>query len=543
MAGKVEDLTVLVVENQSNMRTQLRNMLAMCGITKLQAAQSAGTAIRKLRDEVFDIILCEYHLGEGQDGQHFLEDIRNHHLIPLSTLFIMVTGERSYERVVGAAELAPNDYILKPFAPDLLRNRLERALNKREAFMHAWQLIEAGNAADAITACEEGELKYPAYAIDFLRLRAELLANTGRAEDAQAVYEKVLERRAVPWAKLGLAKALHMRKRYDEAEQVLIGLLNESEQYLDAWDWLAKTREAVGALAEARAALEKASELSPHTLRRMRRIGEVALELGDLETAERTLNEVVRKGKYSDFRDPEDHVKLVKAQLGVGAPDRATATMRDLEKSMQGLPKTELCKALSSAMVFAQQGDTAKASEAAERAVNLLDPRLGATSSLKKDLAKVCIAQKLDAQAADVVMDIMRNAPDDAAVDGVTKMLGDLGRSELGNHLAQKMKSEVRDMMGEGARMAQRGDFEGAVEHMLEAVRRMPGNTMVLYNAALALLKYIEHCGWEPHHAEQARGLIDRLQKADPGNPKLGALHLYFDGLVKRFGVRGDKRA
>ncbi len=261
MAGKVEDLTVLVVENQSNMRTQLRNMLATCGITKLQAAQSAGTAIRKLRDEVFDIILCEYHLGEGQDGQHFLEDIRNHHLIPLSTLFIMVTGERSYERVVGAAELAPNDYILKPFAPDLLRNRLERALNKREAFMHAWQLVEAGNAADAITACEEGELKYPAYAIDFLRLRAELLANTGRAEDAQAVYEKVLERRAVPWARLGLAKALHMRKRYDEAEQVLIGLLNESEQYLDAWDWLAKTREAVGALAEARAALEKASEL------------------------------------------------------------------------------------------------------------------------------------------------------------------------------------------------------------------------------------------------------------------------------------------
>jgi len=140
-------------------------------------------------------------------------------------------------------------------------------------------------------------------------------------------------------------------------------------------------------------------------------------------------------------------------------------------------------------------------------------------------------------------MDIMRNAPDDAAVDGVTKMLGELGRPELGNSLAQKMKAEVRDMMGEGARMAQRGDFEGAVEHMLEAVRRMPGNTMVLYNAALALLKYIEHCGWEPHHAEQARGLIDRLQKADPGNPKLGALHLYLDGLVKRFGVRGDKRS
>ncbi|GAA5180477.1 hypothetical protein GCM10025771_25070 [Niveibacterium umoris] len=541
MAGKVEDLTVLVVENQSNMRTQLRNMLAMCGIVKLQAAQSAGAAIRKLRDETFDIILCEYHLGEGQDGQHFLEDIRSHHLIPLSTLFIMVTGERSYERVVGAAELAPNDYILKPFAPELLRTRLERALNKREAFMAAWQLVEAGNAADAIAACEEGEIKYPVYAIDFLRLRAELLATTGRAEEAQAVYEKVLERRAVPWARLGLAKALFMRKRFEDAEQLLVALLNESDEYLDAWDWLAKTREAVGALKEAREALEKASSLSPHTLRRMRHIGEVSLELGDLESAEKTLNEVVRRAKYSDFRDPEDHVRLVKAQLGVGAADRASATIRDLEKSMQGLPKTELCKALSSAMVFTQQGDKSRATEAAERAVSLLDSRLGATTNLKKDLAKVCIEHKLDSQAADVVMDIMRHAADDAAVDDITKMLGDLGRPELGASLAQQMKSEVKDMMGEGARMAQRGDYEGAVTHMLEAVRRMPGNTMVTYNAALALLKYIEHSGWDAHYAEQARGLIERIQRSDPGNPKLGALHLYFDGLAKRFGARAAK--
>ncbi|MCX9156841.1 response regulator [Niveibacterium sp. 24ML] len=539
MAGKVEDLTVLVVENQSNMRTQLRNMLAMCGITKLEAAQSAGAAIRKLRDSSFDIILCEYHLGEGQDGQHFLEDIRHHHLIPLYTLFIMVTGERSYERVVGAAELAPNDYILKPFAPDLLRTRLERALNKREAFMPTWQLIEAGNAADAIAACQEGELKYPVFAIDFQRLHAELLITTGRAEEAQAVYEKVLARRAVPWANLGLAKALFMRKRYEEAETQLVGLLNESEQYLDAWDWLAKTREAVGALVEARQALERAAELSPHTLRRMRHIGEVALELGDLEAAERTLNDVVRKAKYSDFRDPEDHVKLVKAQLGVGAPDRATATLRDLDRSMQGLPKTELCKALSSAMVYTHQGEADKATEAAERAAGLLDARLGVSTNLKKDLAKVCIEHKLESQAADVVMDIMRHAADDSAVDGITKMLDSLGRADMGSSLAQQMKTEVRDMMGEGARMAQRGDFEGAVTHMLEAVRRMPGNTMVLYNAALALLKYIENCGWDAHYAEQSRGLIARLQKVDPGNPKLGALHLYFDGLAKRFGAKG----
>ena len=76
-----------------------------------------------------DLLLDEtYHIGDGQDGQHLLEDLRHNAIIPLSTLFVMVTGERQYERVVSAAELAPNDYILKPFAADTLHDRILRAL-------------------------------------------------------------------------------------------------------------------------------------------------------------------------------------------------------------------------------------------------------------------------------------------------------------------------------------------------------------------------------------------------------------------------------
>ena len=62
-------ITALVVEANPNMRTQLRNMLNMAGITKVQFAVTAGVAIRKLRDSIYDLILCEYHIGDGQDGQ------------------------------------------------------------------------------------------------------------------------------------------------------------------------------------------------------------------------------------------------------------------------------------------------------------------------------------------------------------------------------------------------------------------------------------------------------------------------------------------
>ena len=120
----LDTISALIVEANPSMRTQLRNMLNMCGINKVQFAVTAGVAVRKLRDGRYDLILCEYHIGDGQDGQHLLEDLRHNAIIPLSTLFVMVTGERQYERVVSAAELAPNDYILKPFAADTLHDRV-----------------------------------------------------------------------------------------------------------------------------------------------------------------------------------------------------------------------------------------------------------------------------------------------------------------------------------------------------------------------------------------------------------------------------------
>ncbi|MEC5397305.1 tetratricopeptide repeat protein [Uliginosibacterium sp. H1] len=540
MNRSLADLSVLIIEAHSGMRTQVRNMLSICGITKVTMAVTAGVAIRKLREHNFDVILCEYHLGEGQDGQHLLEDLRSNHLIPLATLYIMLTGESLYDKVVSTAELAPNDYILKPFSSDKLLERLLKALAKRDALLPTYTLIEAGNTLDAIEATKEGEQKHPEYLIDFLRLRAELLLAAGLAEESQRIYQQVMDMKAVPWAKLGLAKTLFMLKQFDEAEAQLTALIAENENFMDAYDWLARARESVGKLAEAKEALESAVRVSPHVTNRLRRLGQVAAELGDMETAEKHMSEVVRKGKYSDFRDPEDHVLLVKAQLGKGDIDAANNTLRDLDRSMGGLPKTALCKAVSTAMVATQAGDTVKASAAIDEALAYNDPHLGASLDLKKNLARICLENKQDDKAAEIIMDVMRNAADDDAVEQIKRMLTELGRADLGEDLATRVRTEVRDIMSEGARLAQSGDFDGSVRAMMQAVQKLPGNTHVLFNAALALLKHIEHQGWNPKFAANARDYIERVRKQDPGNQRLAAMVNYFHALKKKYNVRGD---
>jgi DNA-binding response OmpR family regulator len=242
----------------------MHNMLNQCGVAKIEHAVSAGSAMRPIRGREFDIILCEYDLGEGQDGQQLLEDLRHNNMIPLSTIFFMVTAERSYQKVVSAAELAPTDYILKPCTADIVLDRISRAIERRAQFLPVYRLMEQGSLRQALDACVEGEARDKRYVFDFMRLRAELHVTLGEPALAEPIYASLFEARAVAWARLGLAKSLFMQDRIDEAQNLLTALVDQNRNFLDAYDWLAKTHEANGQLPQAQTVLQEATAISPH---------------------------------------------------------------------------------------------------------------------------------------------------------------------------------------------------------------------------------------------------------------------------------------
>lgn len=536
--AQLENLEVLVVEANQGMRAQLRTMLDGFNITGVQFAASAGAAIRKLREGRYDLILCEYDLGEGQDGQHLLEDLRTQKIISLDTLFIIISSERSYERVVGAAELTPDDYILKPLTPGTLLMRLQRALTRRDAFLPAYRMIEAGESQAAIDYCFNSETDHPpGYRVDFMRMRAELLDGQGQSQQAEAVYRTIIDVKPAPWARLGLAKMLFASKRYDEAATLLEALVNESAYYLDAYDWLARTRAALDEPVQALDVLANAVQLSPHRMSRLRQFGDVALKAGDYERAERALSEVVRKGKYSEFRDPEDHVQLLKAQLIQQKFSEAANTIGDLEKSMSGQPSAGACSSLSKALLHQCTGNQDGAREALRDAVRAAR-ETDLPTSLKHELIKACLDNQLESEGSELVISILRNAADEQTVEQTRTLLRQRGREDLSERIEENLHTEVKSYIAAGASKAQTGDYDGAVSEMMNAVRKMPGNPHVSFNAALALLRHIENNGWNERFAAQARALILRTRKLDPKNPRIEAISQFMQGLVKKFGIR-----
>ena len=532
------ELTVLLIEPHAGMRSSMHNMLNQCGVSKIEHAISSGTAIRPLKARVYDVILCEYDLGDGQDGQQLLEDLRHNHLISLSTVFFMVTAERSYEKVVSAAELAPTDYILKPFTAEILLERIARAVERRTLFLPVHKLMEEGSLRAAVAACSASEARAGCYALDFMRLRAELHVTLGEPTIAEPIYTQLFEMRAVAWARLGLAKTLFMQNRLEEAESLLSILVDQNRKFLDAYDWLAKTHEANGELSRAQAVLAEAVAISPHAVRRLRKLGELALETGDHDTAERALSQVVSKVRFSEFRDPEDHVRLVRTLIGKGATQQAATVIRDLDKSMGGTPKADTCRALSASMVHAHTGDTARAVEELGKAVESCRDSAGISSDMKMVLAKSCLAHDMEAGATEVMLQVMSNATDNRALTKAMRVFEQAGRQDLAASVAKESRRRVVELVSSGAEKAKLGDFRGAVELMSQAVHKLPDNPQVVFNAAIAVLKCLENLGWDSRLGEQARTYIDSARRLDPTNPRLAPLAELYQVIARKYGIK-----
>jgi len=542
--NELEGLTALIIEPHAGMRASIHSMLTLCGLHRIEHASTSNQAIKHLGLRQFDLILCEYDLEGGQDGQQLLEDLRHHKLMRLATMFFMVTAEGNHSKVVSAAELAPTDYVLKPFTADRLLERIARALDKRNAFLPVYTLMEAGDQVDAVAACIEGQRRHTRYAIDFLRLRAELHMFLGQAELAEPIYRHLLELKAIAWARLGLAKTLFVRKRLDEAKDILEDLVDTNRNFVDAFDWLARTHAAAGELDKAQAVLAEAVAVSPHAVRRLRTLADVAFDAGDVDTAEKSLRQVVGKAKYSEFRDPEDHVKLVRTLVTKGDPVGAAAVVRDLDRTMGGRATTVLCSAVASALVHEYTGNEVRLGEALNTAVTACQDAPGVSVDIKLELARSCLAHDMQEGACSVVRDVMRDAGDEAVMARAVGVMENAGQGELARSMVKESRQHVVDLVASGAARAKSGDYRGAVTLMLEAAHKLPNNPSVAFNATLAVLRCLEVGGWDERLGGQVPALIGNVRKLDPLNPKLPALAALFQQVLKQYdqGVRQGMR-
>lgn len=534
------NLSVLVIDPNPGMRGSLQNMLIQADITKIEFAVNSGTAIKQLGKRAYDIILCEYDLGDGtdgQDGQQLLEDLRHHKLIGLLTIFIMLTSEGVYSKVVSAAELTPTDYILKPFTVDVLSQRITRAIERRAVFLPVYQQIGQGNLREAIKSCVTGAAAHPRYAPDFMRLRAEMHVSLNELTEAEELYSEVLATKAMGWAQLGLGRTLFAQGRIEEAEKVLNILVVDNPKLMAAYDLLARCREAGGDAAGAQRILEDAVSISPHVVRRLRKLGEVALEAGDVTAAEKSFKQVVAKAKYSEFRNPEDHVNLVKTLIKKGDPTQASGVIRDMEKSLRGNSNIDICKSISVAMLHESAGNHDAVVTELNNAVSAVRSASGLSSELRIGLAKSCLDNKLDKEASEVMLAVMNDVNSGVSMQQAMGVFAKAGRQDLAEGMGAQLKQQSQNLLTVAAEKTNMGDLKGAVQTLLEALHKSPSNLQVMIALANGILRQIDELGWDHHLAEICHNQIDTIRKLDGAHLALGPLGDSYATAKRKYGI------
>ncbi len=531
---------VLIIDDSPAMCSSLRMTLNNFGISRCESSNSANEAVFRIRQRDFDIIVCDYCLGDGKDGQQVLEQLRRSELISPSVVFLMVTAERSYEKVVSCAEFAPDDYLLKPFTAETMSIRLERAFEKKEQFIRLYQLTAAGKTEQAIAECDRVLALKSKFTMDLMRVKGELLIELGRHEEARRLYEEVVAMRAIPWARLGLSKTLNLAGEPETAIATLELLIGDTPQYLQAYDTLAKTHEEHGNLQLAQAVLEKAVAVSPQSLSRQSAMGDIAYRNGDLTRAAQAFGVVVEKGKNSYFRDHKDFVNLSRVLLDDGKHDAALDTIASAKKSFDSTPELELTSAVMESLVYHAADKPAQSQQALARALAVkAEHGIALGDSVAVDLAKGCFLNGKEGEARALIKDMMSNFYDDEKIQSeVRRMLDGVGRADESQALIESSVNEVIKLNNEGVMLAKNGDLAGSIELLVTASRQMPHNVQVALNAANALIVESDRNGWNEANMQLASELLEQHAAKHAGLDKFKKISALLKGVGQKYGVK-----
>ncbi|MCW5664264.1 MAG: response regulator [Piscinibacter sp.] len=307
----IGDCRALIVDPNPTSRSILAAMLRDMGVGEVAQAAKADDARRVLEHRRFDIVLCDYHFDQSaMSGQDLLDDLRRAQLLPYSTVFVMVTGEASYARVAEAAEAALDSYLLKPHTATALEERLLQARHRKKVLAGVFEAIEAGDFATAAALCQQRFEQRGEYWLYAARIGAELFLRLGDHPSARRLYEAVQDTRALPWAKLGIARVEIETGQHTQARRTLESLIAEQPSYADAYDVMGRAQLEQGKFDAALDTYRNATKLTPASITRLQKQGLLAFLVGQADEAQDCLERAVRIGISSKMFDCESLLLL-----------------------------------------------------------------------------------------------------------------------------------------------------------------------------------------------------------------------------------------
>jgi len=325
------DKRCLIIDDFPEIRGSLTRTLKSFGAKAVDTAADGEEAIKLCSTKKFDIVICDYNLGSGKDGQQVLEEVRFLRVLMMTSLFVMITGEQSREMVLGALECQPDDYITKPYTQASLKLRLNKAVVRHQALIHIKKCISDGDYRQALIYCNQMIKEGTKYVTAVIKIKGQLHFLLKQMVEAKQVYEKVLTNKPVVWAKLGLGKTLIEMGKFDAAEDVLKEVVHEDERYVEAHDMLSEIYEQKKDFISAQNSKEIATHVSPKSTLRHRKLAKLAEMNNADDVALKSYQQSIKWGLNSVHESEQDYFDYAR-KVSTMTDGSTTADSKTLQK-------------------------------------------------------------------------------------------------------------------------------------------------------------------------------------------------------------------
>jgi DNA-binding NarL/FixJ family response regulator len=505
---------ILIIDDFPGMRSMLRNMLASYNAEHIADASNGEEAMNLLSSHEYDIILCDYNLGEGKDGQQVLEEAKEREILPYSSIFIITTAENTTEMVMGAVEYKPDDYLSKPFTKEVLISRLKRLMKKKSSLKNISTAIQQRDYVLAREYCDKELAKNPGNRLEILKIKTELCIKLQDYNLAESVLKTVLDDRDIPWALLYLGEAHFLRGNYDEARYIFEDLIEDNPNYLAAHDWLAKIYEQSGDSKKSQKILENAVVKSPKSILRQKKLANLAFENEDYDESESAFKRVIRIGKNSCYRESADFSGLAKVYIRKGQNVDALKTISNMKETFTHAEPSEHMKSLINEIIIYQElGRDDDSLSRLHEAINLFRD---SPASLSSDnailLAEICYKKGLVEEGNLLVKHAIRNNHSDQnAIDTITKQLSQFGIDKDSIAQLLKTRDEVVEINNRGVQMAKIGELSESISLFVKAASAMPENAVINLNTAQSMIMFMQKFGVQDELLTQTKKYLEKV--------------------------------
>lgn len=118
------NMRVLIVDDFATMRKIVKNILTQLGFKTFIEADDGSVAWDILQKEDVDFIVSDWNMPK-MAGIDLLKKVRSEYKNP-DIPFLMVTAEAQKENIVEAVKAKVSNYIVKPFTPETLSEKIEK---------------------------------------------------------------------------------------------------------------------------------------------------------------------------------------------------------------------------------------------------------------------------------------------------------------------------------------------------------------------------------------------------------------------------------